>query len=254
MTDHLSFDPLIGLADYVTNYTNAIEAGNTKFLAFLPIFFQQTIGTLAQQRLNHTRANFLAAVTMDVRDEVLIVSVNPDDWLAMHVEAGADGWPMTKTHLSGPKTKISKAGYRYKVIPLRVWKKTPSANTEKGKQFWERISEALTKPRYGRARSQVNPDGTVTVRQELLTDIPEARGMYRVMQYATAEAAVQKKRPTSSQHVLFRTMSERYPQKFVHPGIKPANILTDAHKIVEDGLDEKWKSFVENELSKKGFG
>jgi hypothetical protein len=253
MSDHLSFDPLIGLTDYIMNYTNAVEAGNTKFLAFLPVFFQQTVNLLAQQRLHHTRTNFQAAVNMDVRDEVLIVTVNPDDWLATHVESGADEWPMVKTHLQGPKTKISKAGYRYKVIPLKVWKSVPVANTDKADYYWKKISEALTKPRYGKTRSQVNPDGTVTVRQELITSIAEAKGMYRVMQYESSMAALSKKKPTSSQHILFRTMSEKHPEKFVHPGIKPANILQDSHKIVEDGLDEKWSGFVQAELSNKGF-
>lgn len=250
----LSFDPLIGLVDFVANYTSAIETGNTKFLAFLPIFFQQTVSVLAQQRLNHTRPNFLASVNIDAKDELLIVSVNPDDWLGVHVEAGADSWPMVKTHLRGPKTRTTKDGkHRYKIIPMRMWKSSPSAQTEKGMAFYEQIAKALTKPRYGRSYQKMNPDGSISVRQELITTIPEAQGMYRVMQYASPPSFMKGDRPTHSQHVLFRTMSDRYPEKFVHPGIKPANILKDAHKIVEDGLDEKWKSFVQTEMTKKGI-
>jgi hypothetical protein len=253
MANDLSFEPILEMVDYIASYTKAVQTASIKFLAFLPIHFKQTISNLAKERLDQSRNSFLAGIQIDIQDDLLIVSVNPNDWLAVHVEAGADGFSMLKTHLSGPKTKVSKAGFKYKVIPLRVWKSTPSAKTDKGMEFYDILQKVLKNPKYGAKNVTIDPSGMPTVKEEVVSKIPEAQGMYRVQKYGSIADMVGKKKPKHSQLVLFRTISEKSPEKWQHPGIKPANILQDSLKIVETGIMERFDTFIAAELSQKGF-
>lgn len=253
MTDQISFDPLLDLIDSVANLTNAFQRGNAKFINYLPIYFKETTGKLAGQRLNHTAPNFNAAVEIDIQSDVLVVTLNPKDWLANAVESGADSFPMVRTHLSGSKVKTSKEGYKYKVIPLRVWTTSPSARTDKGQELFEKIQNLLKKPKFGKQTQTQNPNGSVSVRQAVQTDDSALQGMYRVREYASQDALLQGARPKQSQYVLFRTISEKHPEKFVHPGIKPANILKDSLTIVENSAEQQWDQMIQSELQKKGF-
>lgn len=253
MTDSISFEPLLDLIDSVALYTKAIQTGNSNFLNFLPIMFKEQAGIIAQQKLNHTAANFKNAILVDIQDELLVVTIDPKNWLANAVESGKDGWPMVNTHLSGPKVKISKRGYKYKVIPMRVWATSPNAKTDKGLELFDKVKRLLKKPKFGAQKQTVLNTGAVKVSQEVQTDDPSLKGMFRVREYESQSAFLEGKKPKQSQYVLFRTISEEHPEKFVHPGIAPANILKDAQKAVENQMQPMWDTMIQKELQKKGF-
>lgn len=253
MTDELSFAPIFNMIDSVAALTTAFQKGNTKFLNSLPTMFKEQINILASQRLNHSAANFKESVLYDLLDDVLVVTIDPKNWLANATEEGTNSWPMISTHLKGSKVKISKEGKRYKVIPLRAWTTSPAAKTELGMSYFNKVKATLKKPRYGAAIQKQNPDGSISVRQEVISNDSELEGMFRVREYASQQALLENQKPKQTQYVLFRTMSEKYPEKWVHPGIKPANILKDAKTQIENELEQKWNAMIQAELQKKGF-
>ena len=73
--------------------------------------------------------------------------------------------------------------------------------------------------------------------------------MERIRDYKSISDFQQNLRPSSSKFVLFRTMSEKFPEKFVHPGIQARNILKDAQTEVEGKLESIWESMVQNEIN-----
>jgi hypothetical protein len=252
MKDQISFDPLYQMIDSVASLTHAFQLGNTKFINDLPYQFKETIGVLASKRLDHSAANFKESVLWDLEDDILIVQLDPDNWLANAVESGANSWPMVKTHLKN-KTKISKEGFKYKVIPLRVWTTSASAKTKTGIDYFNKAKAALKKPQFKNQTQKQGPQGAVIVKEELIAEDAELQGMFRVREFASQQAFLEQKRPKQTQYVLFRTMSEKYPEKWVHPGIAPANILKDALTLIESELEKRWDTMIQAELQKRGF-
>jgi hypothetical protein len=253
MSDEISFEPLMNLIDSVALYSRAVQTGNSNFINFLPTYFKQTAGKIAQQRLDHSAANFKNAILVDIQDDLLVVTLDPKDWLANAVETGVDSFAMVDSHLKGPKTKTSKRGFKYKVIPMRVWTTSPSAKTDKGQELFEKVKQLLKKPKFGGQKQTALSNGALKVSQEVQTDDSDLKGMYRVREYESQSAFLEGKKPTQSQYVLFRTISSEHPEKFVHPGIKPGNILKDAKTTLENEMEPKWNQMIDSELQKKGF-
>lgn len=249
--DSLSFEPLLNAIDAVAAYTQAIQIGNTKFVNALPIQFKSTISKLAGQRLNHTADNYTGAVTTEFKEDVLVVALDADNWLAAATEVGKDEWQMVKTHLSNAKT--SKAGYKYKVIPLRVWTTSPGAKTQLGMDYFDKVKKILKNPKFGKQWQSQSPTGSTILRREVVHDDPDLQGMFSIREYESQSDLVEGKKPKQAKYILFRTMSEKFPDKWVHPGIKPANILKDALTLVENEIEENWTRFINEALAKKGF-
>lgn len=241
-------DGLIATFDYIEKYTTAVITGTQKFISFLPIMINQHIETLAQQRLTTTRERFTNAISTKTEGGLLVITVDPEDWLAISVESGADPFDMKTKALKSPKAKISKEGFKYMVIPISQSKSAKGSSTEKGQDFQAMITKELTKPKFKLPKMKLGIDGTLSMMEEVIANDPRAKGMYRVKTFKSAKDMASGGRPVRSGYVMFRVMSEKFPEKWQHPGIKPANIFKDTETWIYQMLPGTFKQFLDNEI------
>jgi hypothetical protein len=231
------------------------QKGNVSFINQLPVRFKSTISNFARQRLNHSAENLISSIQIDLKEDLLVVAIDPENWLAGAVEEGKERWEMatSQSHLKG-NTKMGRNG-RYKIIPLRLWTTSPLAKTKTGMDYFDKVKAILKKPKFGNRKwTNQTKEGAFTVRREVLHDDPDLQGMFNVREYESQEAFLLGAKPKQSQYILFRTMSEKFSAtKWVHPGIKPAHILKDSLKLIENEIEQDWEKTVNAELQKKGF-
>jgi hypothetical protein len=256
-----NFGAIIDALKHVIAGQKIAQRALDKTIAIMPQTARDTINNIASKRLHRTLPEFMAAVEVKFEDMKLKVKLNEKNWLANGVESGVDAFAMVKTHLR-KNFKISEEGHKYKVIPLRPYKAAPGANTEKSKAFWLQLVDALTKPKYARDTEtnteleniRINDNGSVTVNKEVSNS--PLTGLFQSKQYSQMQDYLNGKKPTDSQFVLFRTISDKYPNKFVHPGIKAANIFGEAKPLMEhlkkEMFTEILRKEIENSYRKKG--
>lgn len=243
-------DNLLEAFEYLEKYTEAVILGTQKFVSFLPIMVHQQIENLAGQRLNSTRDRFLQAIQQEEKDNLLIITVDPEDWVAVAVEAGASPFDMKAKHLNSPKAKVSKEGFRYMVIPMGKKKNAHPGNNQKG-MFWQDIiNKELTKPKFKPAKMSLGIDGNLRVMEEVINKSQLARGLYRTRTFKDSQSFHSGGRASSSSYVMFRVMSEKFPEKWQHPGIAPANIFKDTEAWLMQNIAGSYTQFINNELDK----
>lgn len=241
-------DDFADFCDYMIKYSRAISDGAENFVAFLPTMIRQHMKVLAQNRLTTTKDVFLDAISMKSEQNVLVVALDEDDWLANATEMGCDPFDMKNRLKTSSKAKISKSGFRYMVIPIKQSKSAKGSDTDKGQAFQALISQTLTKPKFKPARQKLNINGTLDILEEVITNDKRMQGMYRVKKYSSPSAKEQGGRPMSTGYVLFRVMSEKYPEKWLHPGIKAANILRDTEVWLAGIIEPTLVDFIEKEI------
>lgn len=249
------FNHLLEILENANNYVSAVQRGFDNFVQTLPILTKQHMEVQSKNKLgDRTQQNFMSAVSTKMINNILVVELDPDNWLANAVENGADPFQMKEGHLRSSKAKISKQGYRYMRIPIGVNKKS-SPGTDKGKEFQKKIVEVLNKPKFGMKKLKMKLDGSVAVAQEVLTNDPDMGGLYRIQHYADAASFHGKKRPFKTDMILFRTMSDNpnSRSKWEHPGIKPAHIFRNTEQWLEQNIDQILNNIIDLELQKAGF-
>jgi hypothetical protein len=242
------FDELIAFCEYAIQYCDAVEAGVELFVRYLPTMIRNHMKVLAQQRLHGTKDRFLDSIKFQGDGEVLIVTMDKD-WLALAVETGCDPFDIKVGILNSPKAKISKQGFKYRVVPMGpLTKNAPGSNTEKGQLYQGLIRETLNRPKYGKSKTKLQMDGTVSVIREIVAKDDKMKGMYRIDTYANNIAKESGQKPLSSKNVLFRVVSEKRPEAFLHPGIKPANIFKDTEAYINAVAPDMLAKFIDDEV------
>ena len=229
-------------------YTRALSDGAEKFVEFLPKMIKQHMSVLAQQRLTTSKDDFLGSITMKGDRDILIIALDPDNWLANATESGADPFDIKEGFFKSKKVKVSKSGHRYLVIPITQSKGAKGSNTDKGQLFQSMIKKTLTRPKYKSAKHRLNIDGTLDVLQEVITEEKAMQGMYRVQTFSSASAKEKGAKPLNSKHVMFRVASERFPDKWLHPGIQGAEIFKNTEIWINGIIEATFIEFIENEI------
>jgi len=227
-----------------------MQEGIETALEMIPVFLRQQIQVLAQQKLDLTRDEYLNALEVMVEGDMIIVGLDEDNWLANAQEDGVGAFDMKIGHLKSPKTKISKEGFKYLIIPMKKMKGyQPNPNT-KSFLIQKKIDEALKKPSYGAMRSKTMNDGQVHSMEELITNDPDLKGMYRSRRFKIEDG---KQVQIASQFVMFRVMSEKQTNKWWHPGIQGKHILEQTQswadynlpKLIDDIVNKNIESALE---------
>jgi len=242
---------LLSLSEFIQNYATAIQSGFEKFVQSSPFFAKQHIERQARKKLNSTRDQYLEAVKTKLVDNCLIIELDPDSWIANAVESGADAFNMKKGMLKSGKAKMSKAGYRYMVVPIGKKKDAPGGKTEKSQDFQQRVNQALGNNKLGLKRLKAMVSGQIVESQQVMSDDPGLGGLYRFRTFESAEAYHSGKKP-QWQHVLFRVISENplAKGKWDHPGIQPVHIFRDTERFLMQNLPTMLDGFLEAEVKK----
>ena len=251
---------LIELGEFVVNYATAMKRGLDKFAGMLPVLVEQQIDQLAQQRLNTTRETFLGAVKIEMNSYLLVVELDPENFLANAVESGMNPFDMKESHLKSPKAKWGapdkKSGIRYKYmrIPIGKEKGGPGGKTEKSQALQKKINDVMQTPQFGMRKLKTMIDGTVLESQRVQTLDPDIQGLYRVRKFANVDQFHSNSKPKWGL-VMFRTMSEKPFSKgrWEHPGIHPAHIFKDTESWLKENVDAMLDTFIQNEVNKIEF-
>lgn len=193
------------------------------------------------------------ATKIEMRENLFIVEIDPENWLANAVEEGTDPFDMRKTLLTSPKAKTSKSGYKYMSIPIAQLKgKKPTEGSDKAAQWQAKINEVLNKPKFGISKLKAKLDGSVVSTQPVVSGNPALPGLYRVQTFDSMDSVAAKKRPVKSQYILFRTISENpaKAQGWQHPGIAPGKMLTELELWLGATAESLLAKMIEEEIQK----
>lgn len=244
---------LIDAIEKIGQVVEAVQEGFSKFEASLPLLTKQQLNVIAKKKLGGSLQNFMDATKVEYRENLLIVEIDPENWLANAVEEGADPFDMRKTLLMSPKAKMSKAGYKYMSVPIAQMKgKQPTEGSDKSAMWQSKINEVLTKPKFGLSQLKAKLDGSVTNVQPVTSGSPSIPGLYRVQSFDSMDSLVGKKKPSRSQYVLFRTISNNPAklQGWQHPGIAPSHILRELELWLGSTVESLLDRMIEEELNK----
>jgi hypothetical protein len=233
---------------YLQAYGLAVESGVERFVDALPILIRQNMDRRAKGKLHSTYNQYMNSVRVKNQDYLLVVELDPEDWLSNAVETGIESFDMKDKALQSPKAKISKKGTRYLRIPMGK-KKDAHAGTEKGQDFQSRVNEVLQKPKFGLSNLKIRPNGSVNETQKVLTSDPGLQGFYRTRVFENTQALQAPAKPKWN-FVLFRTMSDN-PEavsKWIHPGIKAANIFKETERWINGNIDRILDDMIQSEL------
>lgn len=249
------FEPIL---DYLNQLLGVLENSVAQCIAAAPVYVRQEFQSQVNRKLKSSAEEYMAALKIEtLNDGVIEVTLNPDNFLAMAAEEGASAWDMKTTHLKSPKTKISKNGHKYLVIPIQQLKSTVTSGTERGQALQEKIKTLLNdsgtiyKPTT-RSPFQVKNSPYVQTMERVMSSDPELQGLMRVRQWNSMEHAQSGKSPRMSQFVLFRVMSDNPNQKdrWKHPGIKARHIFRGVELWSNSVLPELLSKIIENNVNR----
>lgn len=226
----------------------AIDKGVKRFAEVLPVLTKQHIATTAKRKLNSSADNYIDAISSEMKNYVLVVEIDRDNWLANAVESGADPFSIKEGLLRSSKAKVSKEGYRYMSVPMGKDPKREKMGTDKGQAIQNQIREIMLKPKFGNLMYRQNDDGSIWEYQNIVSE--DLGGFYRTRLYQN-QTEVSKKNPKWG-YVMFRTASEnpKSESKWDHPGIQASNILRDTETWLHQAVPTLLENFIEQEISR----
>jgi len=247
---------LVQMVEDLKAYVNAITAGVDRSIHMLPIIARQKIAAKAKGKLNSTYDNYMNAVSSKIHDNILIIEIDKDNWLANATESGMSAYDMKEGLLNGKNAKISKKGHRYASVPMGKNKNTEPSRmgTPKQEEYQRIIQKVMNKPKYGKQRLKHNQDGSLTESQQVVSN--EIKGLYRIRKHKSAKDFFSGNSKGKYGLVMFRTVSENGSltgATWEHPGIKPANILKQLEKELPEIFEVLLETNIEAELKGLGF-
>jgi len=243
--------------EFFGRVAKGLEIGIIKAMTASPLLIKQEFASQAKRKLNTSRDTYLAAIDIDIKGGVIIVELDPKNWLAQAVEDGASAFDLHKMLQTSQKVRISREGFRWLTIPMEKTKSsTLNPGTSVGQQLDQKIRNALNgKPRWTIPYTSQRPDGTVTSAETLITKDPELIGLSRIRRYSSPEDPPRGKRPISSQFVLFRRMSENPRSKsygrWQHPGITERSLFPAVETWANTTLIKIIEKIMTNSVDKE---
>lgn len=239
--------------NFIRDYIGALSTGIEKFAEVLPIYIKQEFETKSKQKLNSTQSVFMNALRMETVENVMIIELDPNEWLANAVEKGASPFDMREGLLKSPKAKFSRKGFRYMLIPINGNPKATPPPSEKGQEIQAKILEVLSRNKFGKPKTWLMMGGQLRETQKALTDDPDMKGFVRSRMHKSPEAYFSKKSKPKWEYVLFRAISDNPESKsfdgWKHPGIQPANIFPEVQSWMDGNLDRILNDIIERETS-----
>lgn len=270
-------EEFVFIADFISSYVGALQAALTKTAMIMPGLARQHIETLAKNKLSSSMDEYIGALDVRVENFVLIMEIDPDNWLACAVEDGVRGWDMTESHLkNSKKAKMSKEGYRYMHVPIKKEAGGKAGPSEKSKEIQKKINEVMKRPQVqlnkfgmssnklmtnlgGKMVAGVHSGGSVTQMQQLdVGGDPDISGLYRSRVFSSSEEYHQKmankKGLPKWQLVMFRTISENPKSKhWFHPGLQGVNILKETDQWLNIIIEAELERQIKLEMGKAGI-
>ncbi len=192
---------------------------------------------MTNERLHGTRQDYINALHMEEEGPgVYVVYLDPE---MNHLEDGYPAFPMLPKLAQGPKSKISKDGHRYVVIPMRKTTAPVNPGSQKQLDMSVALKKLVAQRRMKKVREGVSPKtGKYTTVERLTSNKgvhPHLQNLVRVREYKTPES----KRPMSSAYFTFRTASEKQDptSSWFHPGYGGAQIFPDLERWAESQLE-----------------
>jgi len=239
------------LIDKCQRVMQGLENGLSACLESIPLLVRQEINTRATRQLDSTKSEYLNALSSGYEGDIYVVELKEEAKLANMLEKGCSEFDLKVGLLKSPKAKMSKQGNKYIHVPMPQNKTGRDATTDKGQALQTKIRAALERPSFAKAKIALRPDGTVSSMEQVISSDPETQGLYRVRKFASMEAYKAGGRPHSTQHVLFRTVSENSkPGSWQHPGLRAQNILGQTQQWCDSVLPEMLASIIDESLKK----
>lgn len=239
------------IVEYFENYINVLEDSIQKAISSSPLLIRQEFAAQARKHLKTSIDEYMASLDIKLTDNVLIVELDKNNWLANAVESGASEFDMKNTHLNSQKAKISKKGYRYMAVPMSMYKdKGPISGTNKAEILQEKIRSALKNPAFSIPKISQSRDGSIVAIERLLTTDPALKGMIRTSSFNSLGDLSTGKKPKNVQYTLFRTMSQNPLSKsqWIHPGIKPRKLFPRVQNFADTILIDLLQDIIQNEM------
>lgn len=226
------------LSEFVKSVDMAVWSGFEAYAKVLPDMVKSHLTALAKTenlRLNSTLEEYLKSVSVEIKDDgLIVVEMDGDSWLANALEGGAKGFDMRAGLLKNPDW-TDKQGYRYKIIPLKPKKKFDNeGNASTGREELSdtshrvqgKINEFLDGKNWTETASfefqKPDPSKLYKVTGKATND-KDVKGIFRVQEFSKAG----QKRPSKTTYMMFRTVTDKPSKdgkvKWQHPGIEARN-------------------------------
>jgi hypothetical protein len=270
------------ILDFCRQLVASIEKSANSIQQQIPIFVTNQIRGINKQNAasglgisEETLFQYLSAINVDIKGSgVVVIELSPDPWLPNAIESGAKPWNMIDTHLRS-NYKVSKQGYRYKVLPMKAGKNSgtfmnpttgkrePNRDyTQRAKEIREDVNKALKAPKWKAVRTsplkntgQVQKLSKLDTKNDAFPKLKEfnSLGLYKVETFKDSAHAASGSPPSKKpQYLMFRTITDN-PAKssglWNHPGILPRDIFTKLDNSLQRDLSKYIDDIIEAEFS-----
>lgn len=227
-----------------------------RFLDLLPIMYE-TAAEITEQRIKDQISAIVvdefgdSQVAVEYINSFFVESVNPERRIVSFtpasdriksIETGIRPFSIKERMLS-KKSKISKDGYRYRVIPISKDEgKTSSNPTAKERQVRDQIREIVEGSRF-------SLQFAATEKSTGAYHVQDRAGgrLIRQRSYSSKEAYHNKQEATRTRYVIFRTMSERPgTSQWQHPGTQGKSIVSRVEQWQNENDRQIFDETVDN--------
>ena len=253
------------ITEFTQEITDAVKKATGEFRKALPYQVVSQIKSINALNVTTgtkmsagTLERYLNATSVDIDGSGnVIVELDPTDWLVNAMEDGISAFDMKETHLKS-NYKLSKSGYRYKVIPLNVEKgaskNTNGRHSEKSQNIRQSIDKALKKPEWTNTRTSILPNTNQGQKiSRLKTLDPQLSGLYKIEKFADAGSMTTGGKASGSKMVMFRMMTDdpvKSAGKWQHPGFEAKDIFSKLEVWLDSAGEALLEEILENELEK----
>lgn len=218
---------------------------------------------LQNENLSEKHINqFKEALEIFSNDKIIFISFYTTDWLIQAIEDGASGYSIKEEVLSKNYT-ISKAGYKYTIIPLekdepdehflKIDKRKTNINDSAEAS---KLKDILTKLYVQRQNIQeTETDEGIQITDKLVTTYLNKRTnkevtntVYRIRTFNSGENINRRSKPISARFRIFRGMSNRPgTSEWQHKGFDGIKLV----ESVEDYIDSIADAAIQDVVSVK---
>lgn len=212
--------------------TDEMEKGIQTGLHGIAMSAYDDIVQLANENLETTRQDYIKSLEFQQTGHLYIITIREPGY---YYEEGFASFDQKPGLLHGPKSKVSKDGFRYNLVPFGHRKKDTTGMTPGPKKsYYEEINKVISSmhkivPHEMRDRSGRVVGSIVAQASKDVTGY--GAGMIKVSkQYDKAK---------SSTYLTFRAVSEKSPSNtWIHPGYHGLKAFDVVEKMVDDRIDQ----------------
>lgn len=185
---------------------------------------------LASEKLITSREDYRNALKyQQLSDDTYIIYLDPQSASANAIEKGWEPFNMIKGLVNGPKSRVSKEGKRYNIIPFRQRPYSKEPTKQVVADMREAIQSIIKDKNIGKTVKEFN-DKTITFFEGI--EDPRLQGLTKIT------SPIEGKKAKHTQYFIWRVVSENSKiPSWNHPGYKGANIFNDLERYVQLNID-----------------